>query len=158
MTSQYNRGRLTQNPIMRCFDVWAWVKGKLHEQPTNQRSKMTNAEAVELLCAGNVLPTDHGRTSLRVEYCPALTALSVPEGVTSLHVGYCPALTDLGKHAQLLFHDPRGYVVIWYGGKVHTGCRHITLNKAKQHWGKGYAGVRKIGDMYLAAIREIGND
>ena len=36
--------------------------------------------------------------------------------------------------------------------RITVGCRDLTLEEARHHWGAGYFGHRKIGDEYLALI------
>jgi uncharacterized protein YjbI with pentapeptide repeats len=58
--------------------------------------------------------------------------------------------------------DPRGYVayaqlkdgVVMIG----SGCRHLTVDNALVLWGETYTGLREIGDLYLAGIRELDSD
>ena len=53
--------------------------------------------------------------------------------------------------------DPRGYSFVhavqcddeW---KIRSGCRDLSIDDARKHWGDGYSGERWIGDMYLYAI------
>ena len=52
--------------------------------------------------------------------------------------------------------DPRGYdaVAVWHGTKgwmIVAGCRWLTVDKAKSHWGDEYED-RSIGDRYLYAL------
>ena len=53
--------------------------------------------------------------------------------------------------------DMRGYshsYAVDYDGiwMICAGCRFLTIEKAREHWGDDYHGDREQGDMYLYAI------
>ncbi len=56
----------------------------------------------------------------------------------------------------LPLHDPRGYrplaIAHLNGWMVASGCRWLTQEQARLHWGSDYGGERAIGDLYLAAL------
>ncbi|MBP6818307.1 MAG: hypothetical protein KBC46_03285 [Ferrovibrio sp.] len=126
---------LTALPALEAATV-VWVENcpGLTALPALEAATVVRVENCPGLTA---LPALEAATDVRVVNCPGLTALPALEAATVVRVVNCPGLT-LFIEAGV---DGRGYMFRglvlrgqWF---VQAGCRLLSLEDARKHWGPG---------------------